>query len=413
MRAASAVATSPAGSDTRLRILHVAASYFPAVRYGGPIRSVHGLAAASVRRGHEVHVYTTNVDGDSLLDVPTDRPVDLDGVAVHYFPVPALVPAKRLWWSPQLGRSLRDHVGSFDVVHIHAVFLWPMLAAARAAARAGVPYVVAPRGMLIRDVIALKSRWVKMAWINLFERTTLARAAAVHVTAELEGAELRALGLPARHIANIANGVDWPREHSPLSAGPFARLPERYALFLSRITEKKGLDRLIRAWQWVPDVPLVIAGNDEENYQPRLVELARSLGIADRVLFVGPAGDTDKWALYERAQLFVLASYSENFGNVVAEAMSMGCPVVITPEVGIAPLVTSTGAGVVCDGAPENFARAINELLRDPDRRREMGRRGKEGAHAKLSWNGVAAEAEELYRYMVRGNVEPLGAVVS
>ena len=74
MRATSAVVAAP------LRILHVAASYFPAVRYGGPIRSVHGLAAASVRRGHEVHVYTTNVDGDSVLDVPTDRPVDLDGV---------------------------------------------------------------------------------------------------------------------------------------------------------------------------------------------------------------------------------------------------------------------------------------------------------------------------------------------
>jgi glycosyltransferase involved in cell wall biosynthesis len=69
----------------RLRILHVVASYYPAVRYGGPIRSVHGLAAALARQGHDVHVYTTNVDGDSLLDVPVDRPVLLDGVKVHYY----------------------------------------------------------------------------------------------------------------------------------------------------------------------------------------------------------------------------------------------------------------------------------------------------------------------------------------
>jgi glycosyltransferase involved in cell wall biosynthesis len=409
MRAESAIAAAPGGPGSRLRILHVVASYFPAVRYGGPIRSVRGLAAALVRRGHEVQVYTTNVDGDSVLDVPTDRPVDLDGVAVHYFPVPAL---KRLYWSPRLGRALREQVGGFDVVHIHAVYLWPMLAAARAAARAGVPYVIAPRGMLIRDVIVRKSRWVKETWINLFERTSLDRAAAVHVTAELEGAELKALGLPARHIACIANGVDWPREYPPLAAGPFARLPERYVLFLSRISWKKGLDRLIRAWQWVRDVPLVIAGNDDESYQPELVELAHSLGLAARVLFVGPAGDADKWALYERAELFVLPSYSENFGNVVAEAMSMGCPVVVTPEVGIAPLVASMGAGVVCDGAPEALSKTITELLRDPERRREMGRRGKEGAQAKLSWNGVAAETEELYRYMLRTNTAPLGMAV-
>ena len=410
MRAESGIATAPVGAGSRLRILHVAASYFPAVRYGGPIRSVHGLAAALVRRGHEVQVYTTNVDGDSVLDVPTDRSVELDGVAVHYFPAPAL---RRLYWSPRLGRALREHVGSFDVVHIHAVYLWPMLAAARAAARAGVPYVITPRGMLIRDVIVRKSRWVKMAWINLFERTSLDRAAAVHVTAELEGAELRALGLPARHIVCIANGVDWPREHAPLAAGPFARLPERYALFLSRISWKKGLDRLIRAWQWVRDVPLVIAGNDDEGYQPELVELAHSLGLAARVLFVGPAADADKWALYERAELFVLPSYSENFGNVVAEAMSMGCPVVVTPEVGIATLVAATGAGVVCDGAPEPLSKTIVELLRDPERRSEMGRRGKEGAQSKLSWGGVAAETEDLYRHMLRTNAEPLGVAVS
>src|ERR1700730_5349745 len=184
---------STSHAPPRLRILHVVPTYYPAVRYGGPIRSVHGLAAALARRGHDVHVYTTNVDGDSLLDVPVDRPVLLDGVKVHYFPVPAL---KRLWWSPALERQLRTSIAEFDVVHVHAVYLLPMRAAARAAARAGIPYVVTPRGMLIRELIRRKSRWVKTAWINLVERTTLAHAAAVHVTADVEGAEFQALGLP-------------------------------------------------------------------------------------------------------------------------------------------------------------------------------------------------------------------------
>ncbi len=80
-----------------LRILQVVPTYYPAVRYGGPVRSVHGLSAALARRGHEVHVYTTNLDGPNDLDVPLDTPVDLDGVKVHYFDVPGL---RRLHWSP-------------------------------------------------------------------------------------------------------------------------------------------------------------------------------------------------------------------------------------------------------------------------------------------------------------------------
>jgi len=355
-------------------------------------------------------VYTTSIDGDTDLDVPLDRPVSMDGVFVHYFRVPAL---RRLWWAPSLGRRLRESIGDFDVVHIHAVFLWPMLAAARAAARAGVPYVLSPRGMLIRDVISRKSRWVKTAWINLFERKTLAQAAAIHVTAELEGAELRAMGLQSRHIACIPNGVDWPRAHLSLAQGPYKNLPDRYVLFLSRISWKKGLDRLVTAWQWIRDVPLVIAGNDDENYQPQLEVLARSLGIGDRVIFLGSVEDTHKWALYERAELFVLPSYSENFGNVVAEAMTMSCPVVLTAEVGIAPIVEATGAGLVVDGDPEKLATAIRELLADPLRRAEMGRRGAVAAKTQLSWSGVAIAAEGLYEQILRKAPKPALAVSS
>jgi glycosyltransferase involved in cell wall biosynthesis len=260
--------------------------------------------------------------------------------------------------------------------------------------------------MLIRELIRRKSRWVKAAWINLVERTTLAHAAAVHVTADVEGVEFQALGLPYRRIVCIPNGVELPAKHGALEQGPFAALPPHYALFLSRINWKKGLDRLITAWQWVPDLPLVIAGNDDENYRPRLEELAKSVGVADRVVFLGPVGDAHKWAIYERAQMFLLPSYSENFGNVVAEAMAMGCPVLVTPEVGIAPLVESTRAGRVVSGEPRELAAVINQLLADPAARREMGRRGAEAARTTLSWQGIAADAERLYREMLLQKAE-------
>src|SRR5262249_17761673 len=123
---------------------HVIPSYLPAVRYGGPIFAVHALCQALVARGHEVEVFTTNIDGPGNSRVPVGTPVNLDAVGVRYFGSPAL---RRIYWSPGLGRALRSEMHRFDAVHLHSVFLWPTWAAARAARRADVPYVLSPRGM--------------------------------------------------------------------------------------------------------------------------------------------------------------------------------------------------------------------------------------------------------------------------
>jgi glycosyltransferase involved in cell wall biosynthesis len=379
---------------TPLRVLHVVPTYYPAVRYGGPIRSVQALCASLVRRGHRVSVYTTNVDGDENSDVPLDSPVDLDGVLIHYSSVPAL---RRLFWSPGLARRLRNTVSEFDLVHLHSIFLWPTYVAARAAKRAGVPYLMSPRGMLVGDVIRRKSRLVKTAWINSVERRSLADAARLHVTAGIEADEARAMGLKLPEVFCVPNGVSWPSTHQALGAGPFCTVQRPYALFLSRINRKKGLDRLIRAWKWVPQLTLVIAGNDDENYLPELKGLADSEGVADRLQFVGTVSDEHKWALYESAEIFVLPSYSENFGNVVAEAMAMACPVVVTPEVGLAKLVSEVGAGVVARGEPRILAAAIAQLHGDEVRRKRLGVSGRQAAIEHLSWDGVAARMETEY----------------
>ena len=89
-----------------LRILHVVPTYLPARRYGGPIVAVHGLCKALAARGHEVDVFTTNVDGDSRLDVPVATPVDVDGVSVRYFPSSY----SRLYWSRSYAAALHEPV---------------------------------------------------------------------------------------------------------------------------------------------------------------------------------------------------------------------------------------------------------------------------------------------------------------
>jgi len=362
-----------------MNILHVVPTYYPARRYGGPIVAVHGLCKALAARGHNVHVFTTNVDGGATLDVPVDRPVDIDSVHVHYFP--STFP--RLYWSPAMRRALAEGIGQYDLVHIHAVYLWPGIAAARAAAKAGVPYIISPRGMLVRDLIRQKSRLVKTLWLRLLERRGFAGAAAIHFTAPLEWDEAKRVGLPLPSPFVIPNGID-------LAPRPAVPRDPRTLLFLGRVSWKKGLDRVIEALPSLPDVRFVIAGNDEEALTPRLRELADRLGVRDRVEFAGPVYGAAKDELLARATLFVLMSTSENFGNAVLEALAAETPVVLSPGVGVAEDVVAAGAGAI-------GLDAIGPLLDDPARLADMGRNGRALVESRFAWPRVAQEMEDAY----------------
>jgi len=113
-----------------MRLLHVVPSYLPAVRYGGPVFAVHALCSALAKRGCDVAVFTTNVDGHGESAVPLGVPGLMDGVNVRYFRSHWL---RRLYYSSAMARALHEQCGSFDAVHLHSVFLWPTWAAARAA----------------------------------------------------------------------------------------------------------------------------------------------------------------------------------------------------------------------------------------------------------------------------------------
>ena len=383
-----------------MKLLHVVPTYLPAWRHGGPVRAVHGLARSLVARGHEVTVFTTDVHGDGRLEVPLGQPVALDGVEVWYFPT---APPRRLYRAPALGAALAARAAEFDLVHLHSIFLWPTRAAARAAARAGVPYVLSPRGMLVPDLIQRRGRLRKLAWIRLVERRTLAGAAALHVTTALEGEEARRLGVPLPPLAVVPNGVEL---NGTGERGPADELPPAvrallsgppFVLFLGRVSWKKGLDRLIAALAHAPETVLAVAGNDEEGYRPALERLAAEHGVAGRVVFLGEVHGGTKSALLHGAAALALTSYSENFGNVVVEAMAAGLPVVVTPEVGLAEAVRESGCGVVVEGAPERLGEALRALLADPEAARAMGRRGAAAAAEHFAWPAVAREMERVY----------------
>jgi len=373
----------------------VVPTYLPAWRHGGPIFAIHGLCKALAARGHEVTVFTTNVHGDGTLDVPLAEPVAMDGITVRYFLVQ---PPRRLYLSRGLGQAARDGMTGFDAVHLHSVFLWPTSAAARAAERADVPYVLSPRGMLVPELIQTRGRWRKLAWMLLAERRTLERAAVLHATSVLEAEDAARLDLPLPPVAVVPNGIDsepWDGETASLSP-PVRAVLQRgpFLLYLGRLSWKKGLDRLIPALAQAPGAVLAIAGNDEEGIRPESERLARDSGVADRTIFLGPVQGADKAALLHRTAALVLPSRSENFGNVVLEAWAASRPAVVTPEVGLAAVVRETGAGIVAEG---DLGGALRDALADSDRLDAMGSLGKLAVAERFGWGAVAAQMEAVY----------------
>ncbi|MCZ7651572.1 MAG: glycosyltransferase [Thermoanaerobaculia bacterium] len=380
-----------------MRLLHVVPTYLPAWRHGGPIASVHGLARALVARGHTVRVLTTNRNGPETMPVPVGEPVDVDGVEVRYF---AVAPPARLARSPGMKSRFPAALADSDLLHVHSVFLWPPGAATRAARWAGVPYVVSPRGMLVRELFSLRGAVRKRLWLALEGRRMLTRAAAIAVTSDVEAQQALHLVHELPPLEIVPNGVDLPDpgagpSPSPAVAAALARQP--LLLHLGRVSWKKGLDRLIPALARLDGVTLAVAGPDEGGESARLARLARAAGVAERVLFLGPVAGDDKEALLRGATIFVLPSHSENFGNAALEALARGVPAIVTPEVGLAYPIIEAGCGAVVSAGAEPWGREIARQLADEGRMRAMGEAGIRMAREQFSWPAVAARMEEVY----------------
>jgi glycosyltransferase involved in cell wall biosynthesis len=392
----------PKALDKYLRLLHVVPTYLPAVRYGGPIRSVHALCRELAARGHIVEVFTTSVDGPGDSAVPLQRAVDVEGVKVTYFPSGLL---RRLYWSPPMRRALFSGAPDFDLIHLHSMFLWPTWIGARAARASSRPYLVSPRGMLNPELIRRKNRWVKTAWVAMIDRRTIETAGAIHTTSAVEATHLTSFGWRLPKVAIIPHGVDDPPAavEQAVSADVAAAIAGGpMVLTLGRISWEKGLDRLIAALPLVPKARAVIAGDDAGGHAAFLAGEANRLGVGGRVsILPRHIGGYDKEALFAAARAFAMTSLSENFGLAALEAMRRGVPVLTTPEVGMAKAVRESGAGMVTEPSPEGIARGLNSLLEDEAESRALGQAGCRHVAAHYSWPTIARRMEELYRSVI------------
>lgn len=371
-----------------MRVLHVVPSYFPAVRYGGPISSLRRLCESLAQAGVEVDVATTDADGPEDLDVPTNTWSEMGGVRVRYF---HRWPKIDFAASVALGTFLVRETRNYDLVHVLGTFSFPSLVAGAAARSAHVPYVVSPRGSIQPWSLSQK-RWKKLPYWTLFERRNLERADAIHATADHEAEAIRAL-FPEAHVFVLPNGVE-----TVVPVG-VERSP-RQIVFLGRIHRVKGFDILIpalaRVAEAMPDVETVVAGHDDEGEWEEVEMMLRSVTPRPRVRYIGAVNGEDKWRLLASSAVLVLPSHSENFGLAVAEALASGTPVVVSRNTPWRS-VQERGAGFWVENTPEEVASALLAILRNPALAGQMGAAGMELARA-LSWPKIGQAM--LTRYM-------------
>jgi len=399
-----------------MKILHVIPSL--GIQNGGPPKACLEMARAMRDRGHQVSIFTGWAGDANDRGRPEDVPmpesvpgtVVHDGVEITFFPNTRLP----VWaWMPEMSRALRDRVRDFDVVHVHSLYLHTTKAAAEACQRAGVPYIIRPHGSL-DPYLVNRSRGRKRVMELLYQNRAFRRAAAVHYTAEEE----RRLAEPYVHGARgfvAPLGVDLSAFDDLPAPGRFReRFPElagkRLMLFFGRLHFKKGLDLLVDAFARLaaayPDLHLVVAGPDD-GYGEEVRGWVAERGLADRVLFTGLLTGEDKRAVLVDSEVFVLPSYTENFGMAILEALCCRLPVVISDQVNIQDDVATGQAGLVVPCDAERVAEATDRVLADPALADRLAANGLALVRKRYDWRAASETLERLYGQAVEAGGRP------
>ena len=392
-----------------MNILQVISSVDP--RGGGTVESIYQFGVFLTKEGHCMEAV--------CLDAP-DAPWLADFPIKTY----ALGVGKTLYsYSPALVPWLKENAPRYDAVIVNGLWQYPGFAVWRALHGTKTPYFVYTHGMLdpwFKRAFKLKHFRKSLYW-PWGEYRVLRDAKAVLFTCEEE----RLLAAQSFRPYQ-ANGViapygivgslgDAAREKEVfLSSFPHLR-GKRLILFLSRVHVKKGCDLLIEAFARVagddPDLHLVVAGPDQTGWRAALERQAEDLGIAERITWTGMLAGDLKWGALHAAEAFVLPSHQENFGIVVAEALSCGLPVLISNKVNIWREIAEDKAGIISEDTLVDTHRSLRQWLdMTAVERVEMGRSAKQCFRERFD---IAKAAENLLSLLGAGPRKMLDAEVA
>lgn len=356
---------------------------------GGPSRSVPMLAKGLAEFGVDITLMTVKSE-----DMNTHA---LEGTTAK---LKVLEPS---FSRKEIAQYLKSE--KFNLIQIQSMWDWPYHKVMVEARKLGIPYIVTPRGMLEPWSLCQKKWKKKLAWW-LYQRNDVQKSACVFTTAKMEADHVGNLGITTSR-AVIPNGIETDSYPCKTSIDDV----KKQVLFLSRVHVKKGIELLFQAWKRIhpdyADWQLLVMGNGEAEYIHSLEHRVESLGLKDSIKILPPVFGEAKIKVYQESALFCLPSYSENFGMVIAEAMSCGTPVITTTN---CPwdILNETNTGWCIDLSVDNLERAFREALSmSPAELYDMGQRASKLIRDNFDYRSVARKTLCLYEWLLGGGNKP------
>lgn len=356
----------------------------------GPAYSVPELCFALIQCGYSVRFVT----------LCGEKKIHMSGIECSSYRRSAIF--HRLGISYEMKEYLFRDSDAPDLYHNHSLWMMPNVYACLAAKKLKKPLVVSPRGTLSSWAFGSGS-WVKKLFWPFVQRPALDWTVCFHATAVSEYDDIRRHGF-RQPVAVIPNGIHIPDNYTK-KENSFRTL-----LFLGRIHPIKGLDILLPAWRVVQkkysDWQLRIIGTDNQGYLKKIKRLAQDLDL-ERVEFSGPLYGKNKWQAYRDAEIFILPSYSENFGVSVAEALATGIPAIVTTGAPWGGL-PDNNCGWWIEARVDALVAVLEQALSlSGESLAEMGARGRSWMCRDFSWNTIGQKMAATYTWILRGGVRP------
>lgn len=372
-----------------MRILQVTGVYYPELQFGGPPQKIHALSRGLAERGHDVRVVTL-AHGQRSASHQTV----VEGIPVQYLPWVG----RKAWQLPLNWRVLAEAMRWAEVVHGYGLYNLLCPLAAWQTQRQGKPFVLEPQGMAVARAGNLP---IKRLYHRSFTAYMLRHAAVVIATSPAEAAELgtptpvdrlivRRNGIDLEQFRSLPSGESFRSQHGIPNGAPLV-------LFVGRISPIKNLEMLLRAFAetGVPDARLALVGPMlEPDYAAHLRAVCSELALSDVVVFAGPLYGAEKLAALAAADLFVLPSLFESYGNAAAEAVAAGLPVLVTDRCGIAELIHQR-AGLAVPVNVVGLRKGMIDMLSTPIR--EMNTRRRAEVISELAWEQPIEQMEQIY----------------
>lgn len=375
-----------------MRVLQVTPYYYPELQFGGPPQKIHALSRGLARLGWDVMVFTFHSAGRHKKDQ-----VVYDQIAVQYLPWLG----KGHWQTPRHLQTLQTAIDEADLIHCYGLYnlLGPL--AVWLGRRKDVPIVLEPLGMFTPRTRHIA---IKQVYHYLFTNWMFQYAGRIIATSPTELEELKK-AVPEQKLVLRLNGLNL-EEYAQLPSPAGFRQQfglsenERIILYIGRISPIKNLESLITAFAQIniPNTRLILVGPLlEPHYAKSLQTQITTHQLTQRVLLTGPLYGQDKLTALAAAELFVLPSLFESYGNAASEAIAAGLPVLVTKNCGLAPLIDGK-AGLAVEATSQGLADGLNRLLQNPANFTQL----RAELLPQLSWETPLQQMVQIYQALIK-----------